>query len=127
MSRLLRRLPSFSPASCANPPTHAQTVKYISIQVYKYTLPVFLNVQDAETTIRVHKRDALLLKQLQGLLEMHDNMLTQAEMMHKMLAFMLLEQKPFFEVMERDAARHEELMKAMMKLMQKRLRETEEF
>ena len=88
---------------------------------------MFLNVQDAETTIRVHKRDALLFKQLQGMLELHDNMLTQAEMMHKMLAFMLLEQKPFFEVMERDAARHEELMKAMMKLMQKRLRETEEF
>ncbi|GEM_PF-2585668 len=78
---------------------------------------------DDETTIRVNKQDALVLKQIQNFLEMQNMGMTQSQLLHEMLQTMLDFHEDFFSEMENHRERHEKLMEEWMKIMLKRTRE----
>ena len=76
-----------------------------------------------ETTIKVYKPDAVVLKQIQGFLELQEKNMTQAQFLHSMLDFMLKHQEDFFEEIERQHKENERIMEEWMKVLLKRTRE----
>jgi len=79
-----------------------------------------------QTTIRVNKQDALILKQIQNFLEMRERSLTQSELLHQLLQFLLEYENDFFreiEMMERHRRRHEKMLEEWMRVILKKTRE----
>ena len=79
-----------------------------------------------QTTIRVNKQDALILKQIQNFLEMRERSLTQSELLHQLLHFLLEYENDFFreiEMMERHRRRHEKMLEEWMRVILKKTRE----
>lgn len=79
-----------------------------------------------QTTIRVNKQDALILKQIQNFLEMRERSLTQSELLHHLLQFLLEYENDFFreiEMMERHRRRHEKMLEEWMRVILKKTRE----
>jgi len=79
-----------------------------------------------QTTIRVNKQDALILKQIQNFLEMRERSLTQSELLHHLLQFLLEYENDFFreiEIMERHRCRHEKMLEEWMRVILKKTRE----
>ena len=76
-----------------------------------------------ETTMRIFRRDALLLKQMQNMLEMEKRGMTQAQLMHEMLDFMLGNADNFFKEVEMHRKRNEKMMEEWTRFMLKRMRQ----
>jgi hypothetical protein len=80
-------------------------------------------MEDDETTMRVFKRDAIIMKQMQSLLEMHNRSMTQAELFHSMFDFLSGYQDEFFKEVEQRRRENERLMEEWMRFMMKRMKE----
>lgn len=79
-----------------------------------------------QTTIRVNKQDALILKQIQNFLELRERSLTQSELLHQLLQFLLEYENDFFreiERMEKQRRRHEKILEEWMRVILKKTRE----
>ncbi|MEM0372534.1 MAG: hypothetical protein QXO69_01695 [archaeon] len=76
-----------------------------------------------ETTVRVYKRDALIMKQLQSMLEMRNRAMTQAELIHRMFDFLTDYQDEFFKEVEARRRENERLMEEWTRFMLKRMKE----
>ncbi|MFH0986954.1 MAG: hypothetical protein V1911_02785 [Candidatus Micrarchaeota archaeon] len=74
-----------------------------------------------ETTMRVYKRDAIILKQMQNTLGLHNNMKTQAEIMHEMLDFLFDHRNQFFLEIERQHRENQKMMEQWMTFMMKKM------
>lgn len=80
-------------------------------------------MEDEETTMRVFKRDAIIMKQMQSLLELHNRSMTQAELFHSMFDFLTDYQDEFFKDVEAHRRENERLMEEWMRFMMKRMKE----
>jgi len=78
---------------------------------------------DDETTMRVFKRDALIMKQMQSLMDLHNKKITQAEMIHAMFDFLTDHEEEFFKEIEMQRQMNEKLMEEWTKIIFKRMRE----
>ena len=76
-----------------------------------------------ETTIKVYKPDAVVLKQIQGFLDLNEKSMTQAQFLHQMLDFMLKHQEDFFEEIEKQQRENERIMEEWMKVLLKKTKE----
>ncbi|MBI1973794.1 hypothetical protein HYS54_03190 [Candidatus Micrarchaeota archaeon] len=75
------------------------------------------------TTIKVYRRDASALKQLQNLLEMRERSLNQSEFLHDLLDFAFRHEREFFRDMEREHEARKECMGEWMRVLAKRMQE----
>ena len=78
---------------------------------------------DEETTMRIYKKDALIMKQMQSLLNLHNKRMTQAELIHAMFDFLADYEDQFFKEVERQRKINEKLMNEWTKIIFKRMRE----
>ncbi len=78
---------------------------------------------DDETTMRVFKKDALIMKQLQSLLDLHKKRMTQAELLHCMFDFIADYEEEFFREIERQKKLNDKLMNEWNKIIFKKMRE----
>lgn len=80
-----------------------------------------------ETTIKVHKQDLLVLKQIQNLLELQNRSITQSDFLHEVLGFLLGYQDEFLKEMvnemENQRLRHERLLQEWMRVVMKKTQE----
>jgi HPt (histidine-containing phosphotransfer) domain-containing protein len=74
----------------------------------------------SETTVKVYKRDALILKSIQNYLELEGRGMTQTEFIHEMLQFLLDYNDEFFKEIEKEHAENEKMMEAWMRAILKR-------
>jgi len=76
-----------------------------------------------ETTMRVFKKDALIMKQLQSLLDLHHRRLTQAELLHFMFDFIADYEEEFFREIERQKKLNDKLINEWNKIIFKKMKE----
>ena len=76
-----------------------------------------------ETTIKVYKPDAVVLRQIQGFLDLNEKSMTQAQFLHQMLEFMLKHQEDFFDEIEKQRKENERIMEDWMRVLLKRTKE----
>lgn len=74
-----------------------------------------------ETTVRVFRDDALVLRQLQSFLELHEKNMTQAEFVHAAMRFLLEHHDAFLQEVEREGMRNERVLEEWMKVLLKRM------
>jgi len=53
-----------------------------------------------ETTVRLFKKDAVLIKQIQNCLKAEGKTITQSELIHEMLSFLVNHQEEFLKELE---------------------------
>ena len=82
-------------------------------------------IEDEFTTIKVYKRDAIMLNQILSYLKMRNVSLNQSEFLHELLSFAFEREKQFFRTMEQwkqmQIARRE--MHQWMQIVMKRMQE----
>ena len=78
---------------------------------------------DDETTMRIYKRDALIMKQLQSLMDLHNKRMTQAELFHCMFDFLTDYEDEFFNEIEKQRKLNDKLMNEWTKIIFKKMRE----
>ena len=78
---------------------------------------------DDETTMRIYKRDALIMKQMQSLMDLHNRRTTQAELIHAMFDFLADHEEQFFKEVETQRKMNDKLMTEWTRIIFKRMRE----
>ena len=78
---------------------------------------------DDETTMRVFKRDALIMKQLQSLMGLHNKRMAQAELFHCMFDFLADYEDEFFNEIERQKKMNDKLMNEWTRIIFKKMRD----
>jgi len=78
---------------------------------------------DDETTMRVFKRDALIMKQLQSLMDLHNKRMTQAELFHCMFDFLADYDEEFFREIEEQKKINNKLVNEWTKIIFKKMRD----
>lgn len=82
-----------------------------------------MTTEPDETTMRIFKRDAIIMKQMQSLMDLHNKGMTQAEMIHAMFDFLAKRQDDFFSQIEKHRQMNDNLMEEWTRIMLKRMRE----
>ena len=73
--------------------------------------------------MRIYKRDALIMKQLQSLMDLHNKRMTQAELFHCMFDFLMDYEDEFFNEIEKQKKLNDKLMNEWTKIIFKKMRE----
>ena len=79
-----------------------------------------------ETTARLFKKDAILIKQIQNCLKAEGIPITQSELIHEMLAFLVHHQEQFLkelEEMEKRRKKNEKIFEEWMRFIFKKMQE----
>lgn len=78
-----------------------------------------------ETTVKIYKKDAIIIRQLQGYLDLKERTVNQPEFFHEMLSFLFKHQQDFLDEMEQHQKLHEEIFEKWMKVLVQRMKEEE--
>ena len=78
---------------------------------------------DDETTARLFKKDAIIMKQMQTLMQLSNRNVTQAELIHMMFDFVAEYEKEFFKEVQNHRLENDRLMEEWTRIMLRRMKE----
>lgn len=76
-----------------------------------------------ETTVKIYKKDAVVLRQLQDYFDLKEKSFTQPDFLHEMLTYLLKHQQNFMQEMETHQQMHQQIMGKWMKVLMERMKE----
>jgi hypothetical protein len=78
---------------------------------------------DDETTARVFKKDAIIIRQMQTLMQLSNRNVTQAELIHMMFDFVAEYENEFFKEVQSKHVENDRLMEEWTRIMLRRMKE----
>ena len=75
--------------------------------------------------MKIYKKDAIILKQLQNYFDLKEKSVNQAEFFHKMLCYLFKHQQDFLKEVENQQQKNNKIFEKWMKILIKKMKEEE--